>query len=154
MKAKSKPRKDNNSNHNFYREIISSLSDNIQENNRLFESKFTYLCAGSFLFSISIVSNTVDIHNVGYSWLIFMGWAFLLVALLLNLFSCFYCMHSANKTVNEIKNCMGNRDCYDRCILPRKNKRIKLSNNLNKGCAVLFTLGCLALYVYLFINLH
>lgn len=138
----------------FWANEISSISNNIQENIRLFDSKFTYLCAGSFLLSVSIISNIVDIHNAYSPWLIFISWGLLLIALLLNLFSCFYCAHAAHKTVNEIKKNIGNTDCYHRCILPKKNKRIKLSNSFNKICALFFAMGCIAFYVYLVINLY
>lgn len=138
----------------FWSTEVSSISNNIQENKRLFESKFTYVCAGSFLLSVSIVSNVVDIHNTCSSWLIFVSWGLLLIALLLNLFSCFYCADAAHKTVEEMNKHTGNTDCYFRCIFPKKMRRIKVSDSLNKTCVVLFALGCITFYVYLVINLY
>ena len=78
-------------------------SENISNNESLFENKFTYLCAGTFLVSIHFIKNIINTNTPNSIWVLLASWVILVLALLINMWSIFYTNSQSKKLQKDME---------------------------------------------------
>lgn len=127
-------------------------SKNITQNEKLFEDKFTYLCAGTFLISIYLIKDVIREDNIQCIWILFSSWIFLIIALLINLWSCFYTNRLSNKLLQDMEEHWNEEDYFENNLRKRNERNIGKTNRINIASASCFTVGIVLMLIFAIIN--
>lgn len=119
----------------------------INNNENLFEKKFTYLCAGTFLISIYLIDQGE------FRWWLSLSWICLAVGLFVNVWSCIISVKLSKNLQKDIEFELNNyyKGSFSRIITKKNSHRTKVFV-MNCIAASFFTIGVIGILTFAIVN--
>lgn len=122
-----------------------NLLEALEKSEDDFERKITYISAGSLALSITFIEKIVALDHAEKIWFLIIGWALLILTLLVNLLSHYYSKVLTRQTIYDLDNNVA--DISQKIVA--RNKKI---DSINVCCIFTLIIG-LALFV-IFVSLN
>lgn len=126
------------------RQIVQDLVTRSEDE---FEKKLTYISAGALLLSATFLEKIVTLEDSSSLWILISGWSFLVMTLIINLFSHLVSKYYMRKNIDDIDD---NIEFSSR--LSNHQRRLKRIESMNWISAIFLIIGVVALVVFTSIN--